>query len=121
MPILDSGTVIAAAQTAYLPIGMSSEVFRIPLPLCTVVEIEFYSTLAPGAGESFTYTMRKTPAGSDVGADTAIVASITETGKEATASGSIAFAKQDKVTIKLVTSSGAAECFHIAVIKLGFA
>lgn len=120
VPILDSGTVIAANQTAYLPIGMSTESHRVPLPACSVVEVEFYSTAAPGAGETFTYTMRKTPFGSDIGSDTAITATISGTSKEATASGSVAFAKQEKVTIKLVTSLNAAECFHYAVVKLSF-
>lgn len=78
-----------------------------------IVGVTVYNTVAPGAGQSFTYTLRKNFA------DTAFV--VTSTGASAFGgdnwySGGIAYAAGDTIALKLVTSATAAASRHVIIL-----
>jgi len=123
VPILGTSSPALPAKTLFLGL-LDSETeasVLLPLPACSIVEIDFYSTVAPGAGQSFAYTLRKAAAGVFTGSDQAMTTTISgATAKEARVTGSVAYSAQDKFSVKLVTSASAAQAMHFAVVKLSF-
>jgi len=74
----------------------------------TIKSLAIHSEVAPGAGESFTYTLRIN------GVATALTFTIE--GAAATSNSieaNVAVAVGDRVTVQLVTSVGAAACTHM--------
>jgi hypothetical protein len=71
--------------------------------------------IAPGASQSFAYTVRKN------NADTASTATIAGTGVfQATSNAIVSFNETDYISLKLVTSATAAAANHRAGIKVAY-
>lgn len=111
-------TPVTSGKTIYLGLfgDLTEGVVTIPMPACTITELRCRATTAPGAGQSFTYTLRKN--GSD---QSSLEASISDSNTEGSDTGSVAFSAGDKLAIKLVTSAGAATASHLWSIKLQLA
>lgn len=122
MPVVGTSSPALPGKTLFLGL-LDSETeiaVALPLPARNVIEILIYATAPAGAGQSFTYTLRKIPKDSDVGSDQAIAGSISgATNKQARLTGSVAYGAEDKFTIKLQTSASAAQAMHFAVIVTG--
>lgn len=69
---------------------------------------------APGAAQTFTYTLRK------AGADQSLVGTISGAGVfvSTITGGPVSFSKGDSITLKLVTSAGAASAVHRGYLQL---
>ena len=107
---------VAAATTTYLGVNanQSSEVDTIEVVgiAGAVYRVYVATTVPPGAGETFTYTVRNNQV------DTALTLSITGAVLfSAEAFGQIIFAKDDRISVKLVTSAAAVAAGHRIVIE----
>lgn len=109
---------IAAATTTYLgPNGaQSTEGFALwtPANSTTFATIQI-GTGAPGAGQSYTYTLRKNSA------DTALTCTISGAASySCSASGAVSYSPGDEFNIKVVTSAAAAAAPHRYNVTLGY-
>lgn len=123
MVICQSASPVAAGVTTYLGRFDSSieKLIALPVGASTVVELFIFADEPPGAGESYTYTLRQIAAGAVVGTDQAVTGAITgDSQQELRLTGSVAYADLSKIDIKLVTSGGAAEVNHVVVPKFSF-
>lgn len=93
--------------------GEDDAIWRAPCP-GRVIGITAYPTNAPGASQTFIYTLRKSFA------DTAFVVTLSGAsafgGDNWSATGGIAYAAGDPIAIKLVTSAGAAAARHNVIL-----
>jgi len=108
--VLTWGTV-AADSTIYLSTAGSNAVeadIEFPIPFdCTLRNLRAHATGAPGAGESYAYTLRKN------GADTALTCTISDSATDgADTANAVAASAGDRICNKLVTSAGAAVVKH---------
>lgn len=110
------GTV-AAASTGYIAefgiTGTEGDATWRATCAGKVVGLTIYPVSAPGAAQTFTYTLRKNFA------DTAFVATISgaaDFGGDYWHSGGISYASGDAVALKLVTSASATASRHVIVI-----
>ncbi len=123
MVICQSGAPIGAGQSTFLGrFDSQTEKFvALPVGASDVIELFIFADAPPGAGESYTYTLRKIAAGAVVGSDQAITGAINgDSQQELRLTGSVAYADLSKIDIKLVTSGGAAEVNHVVVPKFSF-
>lgn len=103
---------IAAGVTSYIGAAhgssLEADVYVLIGARRVVAKLYVACVAAPGAGQSFTYTLRKN------GADTAVTAAITGTSQWAAidASHPITLADGDQIDVKLVTTAGAAVTQH---------
>ena len=111
-------TPVTGGTTIYLGLfGNPTEgLVSIPMPACTITELRCRATAAPGSGKSFTYTLRKNAV--DQGS---LVVAVSGTGEESSDTGSVSFSAGDKLSVKLVTDSGAGTAHHLWSIKLQLA
>ena len=109
---------VAAASTVYLtPVGekASEGPTWVTAKAGLILGVDVYCGSAPGAGESFAYTVRK-----QFG-DTPLVATISGAGSfSASAVQPITFNTGQNLSIKLVTSAGAAASMHRFVLRLKY-
>lgn len=112
-----SATTIAAASTVYLgangaQASINATAWIVPYA-CLALKLTVQSTLAPGAGQTFTYTVL------DINLNvlaTAVVSGAVATGTEVYIPAQ-ALARDASLAVKLITSAGAAAGFHrIAVM-----
>ena len=110
---LISTSTIASGSTVYFgPAGQTSGINNalwVPSTACRIIGFYVASGLAPGAGESFTYTINVN------GTDTAITATSTGNSSfvaQTFTSASVSAAKNTTITLKLVTSAGAVATNH---------
>lgn len=112
-----SGNTIPAATTAYISPGSfnggSIGLIDIPLPFaCTISKLYLDAGVAPGASESFTYTLMKNAVA------TALTGTVEDSATTASdLTHSVEFAAGDKITLRLVTSSGATVTYHMASVQ----
>lgn len=99
----------SSGQTLYLGTfddGTESRV-SIPMPGGRAVQLNVRSSTAPGAGESFTYTVVKN------GIDTSMTVTVSESDQEGTtADNQVTCSTGDRISLKVVTSAGAATAYH---------
>lgn len=121
VPVMFSSGAQAAAAGGTLYIGLGSgantesNAAIFPSPFAgTLRNLRMQAGSAPGVGETFTYTLRKNTA------DTALTA--TTSGGSASASNdvthSVSVTAGDILSLKVVTSSGAAVTYHTAACEL---
>jgi hypothetical protein len=119
IPLVSTGAV-AAGSTVYLGVGGSSategDVFHLLDEPGIIAEVYLENATAPGAAQTFTYTVRVN------GADTAMTG---------TSSGASSFittintnqqspARRDRVTVKVVASGGAASSFIRGTLRIEY-
>jgi hypothetical protein len=115
-PLMTNGTV-AAATTTYIGRNAQQSVeadtfFSVPIS-GVVSRIRLQVENAPGAGQTYTYTLRKNTA------DTALTGTISGAASfEVISYGAITVSDGDVLTIKLVTSAGATATRHRGYIEL---
>ncbi|MGB0973050.1 MAG: hypothetical protein ACPGVG_19160, partial [Mycobacterium sp.] len=124
--LFQSGAPVPANLTTYLGRFDSQTELLIALPVgvSSLVDLFIFADGPAGAGETFTYTVRKIPAGSTTGADTAVTGTLsgaTQQEVRVVPDPVLALANLDKLTVELVTSSGAAAVNHICVPKFSYA
>ena len=69
------------------------------MPACTVTKLRIELSGSPGAGQSYTFTLRKN------NLDTAMTDSIADAAAEVTITGSVAYAENDDATLKIEPSA----------------
>lgn len=111
-------TTVTGGSTFYLGLFGSLNEGRvsIPMPACTITELRCRSTVAPGTAKSFTYTLRKNSAD-----QLTLQVALSDSAVESSDTGSVVFAAGDKLSVTLVTDSGAAEAYHLWSVKLQLA
>jgi hypothetical protein len=111
-------TPVSAGVTFYLGLfgSLTESLVSIPMPACTITELRCRVTVAPGAGKTHTYTLRKN--GSD---QASLVASIADSAEEASDTGAVTFSAGDKLSVKLVTEAAAEQAYHLWSVKLQLA
>lgn len=113
----NSGFEVTGGTTIYLAQGSDSteaEV-RIPMPACTMKELRVSSSLPPGTGQTFTYTLMR-----NGNITSELEAQVSGSGVSAsiTLSNGIGFNAGDTFSIRLVTSSTAATAYHAFSVKI---
>lgn len=103
-------TTPAAGGTYYLGLfssGTESQVvYRAPFS-GTIKNLQCYCDTAPSAGQSFIYTIRK------AGVDSSVTVTISDTATEGSDNtNTVTVTRGDQVSVKLVTSAGAAVARH---------
>jgi hypothetical protein len=113
-----AGNLIAPASTVYLTQGgdVATEVMQFVAPKKGIIfGFDAQCATAPGAGQSFVYTVRVQ------GVDSGSVATITGASSFNATSGSITtFSAGQNVSIKLVTSATANQSTHRASLKVAY-
>ena len=108
---------VTSGQTIYLGSGIDGTEAnaRISLIACTAKQIQVSSSAAPGTGESFVYTIMKNGS-----ADSTFVVTVANSSTSGSASDSsgTSFSNGDYISVRLVTSSGAATAHHSFSIKI---
>lgn len=110
---LISTSTIASGSTVYFgPAGQTSVINNalwVPSTACRIIGFYVATGLAPGSGESFTYTINVN------GVDTAITAASSGASSfvaQTFTAASVSVAKNEPITLKLVTSAGAVATNH---------
>lgn len=111
-----SGFTDVAAGTSYLGADNaygSEASAHITMPGCTINRLDAVSSLPPGSGQSFIYTLRKN------NADTALTCTISDGLVTASDTAhTVTFASGDTADVKIVMSSLASTTTHTATIQL---
>lgn len=112
-----TGGPIPTNSTYYLGAGKVSasetDTYTVVSRPCLVTEFFVRVTGAPGASQSFTYTLRKT------GVDTALTGTISGAASfsvTASTAAGISYAKGDIISLKVVTSNGSAAVAHSSYV-----
>lgn len=108
---------VTSGQTVYLGSGIDATEAnaRISLIACTVKQIQVSSSSAPGTGQNFAYTVMKN--GSADSTFTVTVSNSNQSGSVTDGTGT-SFSNGDYISVKLVTSAGAATAHHSFSIKI---
>lgn len=114
---LATAATVAAATTTYLGVnaeqGTEAATFIMVAQKGAVTQLQFQVVAAPGAGKTFTYTLRKN------GQDTALAGEISgDAAYVVTAYGAVAVDPGDYLSVKLVTASGAAATLHRGYLSI---
>lgn len=108
---------VTGGQTVYMgsSVDPTEANARISLIQCTVKQVQVSSSVAPGTGESFTYTLMKNGT-----ADSTFVVTAENSNQSGSISDStgLAFSNGDFISLRLVTSSGASSAHHSFSIKI---
>jgi hypothetical protein len=112
-----TGYAITAGNTVYVGTTASATEanVKVSIPALSIVELKATSSVAPGAGDSFTLTLRKN------GIDTALVSTISNTDYKNGVTGSIAYLDGDDLSLSVVSSATAATATISFSIKTEFA
>lgn len=104
---------VTAGSTIYIGIFEDIQIDKIevPLPAGVIKELIVESDLAPGVGQSFTYTIYKNSS------STGAFVNVTGSNTSATLNTSLTFNKQDRFALELITSGNSAEAKHKFTIK----
>ena len=111
-----TATIPAGSTNYFGPAGLTALELSWVAPKAGVItNFSAQCGSAPGASQTFVYTVRVNSA------DTAMVATISGTGSfGATSTVPVAFTAGQNISIKLVTSAGAAAAFHRTVLSLRY-
>lgn len=115
----NSGSTVAAGSTVYLGVNgqnatENNVIWRAPYD-CFLLKLQAFATVAPGAGEAFSYTAR---VGS---ADASLSVSISGAAfdaPDAWAGQLIPVNRGDALAVKLVTTGGAASANHSIILQI---
>lgn len=115
----NSGGTVAAASTVFIGASEAQATETNASTLTTrkgtVARMYVGTAVAPGSGQTFTYTLRVN------GVDTAMVVTVADTataGAAWTATPAVLVGPDDAVTVKLVTSAGAAATAHRVAVSV---
>lgn len=113
----NSGFEVTGNSTIYLAQGSDTNEaeVRIPMPACTMKELRVASSVAPGTGETFTYTLMRNGVASNE-----LQAQISGSGVSAviTLTNGVGFNAGDTFSVRLTTSSGSVTAYHSYSIKI---
>lgn len=112
-----SGGTVAAATTIFLGVNganATENTVGVPVPFAgTIRNLMVVSSAAPGAGQSFVYTFRKTAVSQTL--------TVTLSGAAQTSGNDITHSVScvvgDTIDVQLVTSAAAAVCAHVVAIE----
>lgn len=113
-----SGATVPTNTTIYLGnFGASATESTVSLPVpfpCTVRNLQAYASAAPGAAQTFTYTLRKNGVAQAV--TTSLSGASQTTNSDTT--HSVSYGAGDTIDIQLVTSNGAAVAAHLLSVEV---